>query len=78
MFDGEPDETIPEDLQFWASMKYQEFSYRKMFGLSKREMMEEPMEDVVINFKLNQLVNRKQESENAMMEERAKNNSPQK
>lgn len=46
-----------------------------MFGLSKEEMANEPMEDVTINFKLNQLVNRKQESENAMMEERAKGNS---
>lgn len=43
-----------------------------MFHLSKEDMLNEPMEDVVINFKLNQLVNRKQESENAIMEERAK------
>lgn len=47
-----------------------------MFGLSKAEMAEEPMEDVTINFKINQLIGKKQESENAMMEERAKNNSP--
>ena len=58
--------------------KYQEFAYRKMFKLSKRDMMEEPMEDVTINLKLNQLVGQKQESENAIMEERAKNDAPHK
>jgi hypothetical protein len=58
--------------------KLQEFSYRKMFKLSKEDMMNEPMEDVTINFRINQLLNRKQESENAMMEERAKNSSPKK
>ena len=49
-----------------------------MFKLSKEDMANEPMEDVTINFRINQLLNRKAESENAMMEERAKNSSSKK
>lgn len=35
-------------------------------------MMEEPMEDVEINLKIRQLIYRKQETENAIMEKKAK------
>lgn len=59
-------------------MAYQEFAYRRMFGLSKREMMEEPMEDVVTNFKLQQLLSKKEDAERAIMEEKAKRNRPAK
>jgi len=57
-------------------MAYQEFAYRRMFGLSKREMMEEPMEDVVTNFKLQQLLSKKEDAERVIMEEKAKRNRP--
>lgn len=55
--------------------RYKEFAYRKMFHLSKEDMMNEPIEDVEINLKLNYLLSRKQEQDNAMMEERAKHGS---
>ncbi len=51
---------------------YQEFAYRRLFGLSKREMMEEPMEDVIVNFKLQELLSKKEEGDRAIMEEKAK------
>lgn len=56
--------------------RYEEFAYRQMFHLSKEEMANEPMEDVIINFKINEFVNRKQEMDHAIMEERAKQNAP--
>jgi hypothetical protein len=59
VFDGTRDESIDEEDQIWAMSKLEEFSYRKIFHLSKRQMAEEPLEDVVINLKLAQLTNRK-------------------
>jgi hypothetical protein len=61
--DGTPDETIDEDDQDWAMNKLQEFVYRKMFHLTKRQMAEEPLEDIVINLKLNHIIELKQKSE---------------
>lgn len=46
-----------------------------MFGLSKAEMAEEPLEDIAINFKIEKFLSKKQEAEHAMMEERAKSRS---
>lgn len=59
-------------------LAYQEYAYRRIFGLSKREMMEEPMEDVVTNFKLQQLLSKKDEADRGIMEEKAKRNRPAK
>lgn len=59
----------------WASLKVQEFSYRKLFHLSKKDMLDEPMEDVTINLKIQQFIHKKQETENAIMEKKAKMSS---
>lgn len=55
VFDGTPDETIDEIDQEWAMAKRQEFFYRKMFHLSKKEMAEEPLEDFYLNLKIHGL-----------------------
>ncbi len=72
VFDGYDDEAISREDQDWAMSRYEQFAYRKMFNLSKEAMMNEPIEDIAINLKLNHLVNRKQEMESDMMEEKAK------
>ncbi len=51
---------------------YQEYAYRRMFGLSKAEMAEEPMEDVLVNQKLVQLLSKKEEGDRVIMDEKAK------
>lgn len=52
-------------------LAYQEFAYRRMFGLSKREMAEEPMEDVMTNFKIQELISKKERAERAIVERKA-------
>ena len=56
-------------------LAYQEYAYRKMFGLSKREMAEEPMEDVMVNFKLEELLAKKQRADRAIVEEKVRRSS---
>lgn len=70
--DGTPDESIPEEDQLWALNAYREYRYRKMFGLSKREMAEEPLEDMIINEKLSQIVAKKQSIDHAMIEKKSR------
>lgn len=53
-------------------LAYQEYAYRRIFGLSKREMAEEPMEDVTINLKLHELVSKNAEANRAIVEEKAR------
>lgn len=43
-----PVEKLPE-IYDWANMRVAEYNYRKRFGLSKRQMDEEPWEDFYIN-----------------------------
>lgn len=45
----------------WAIEKINEYHYRKEFGLSKEEMLNEPMEDVVTNSKIMEFINIKEE-----------------
>lgn len=72
VFDGYDDPAIEPEDQDWAMSRYEEFAYRKMFHLSKEDMLNEPIEDIAINLKLNHLVNRKQEMDSDMIEEKAK------
>lgn len=48
----------------------EEYHYRKVFGLSKAEMAEEPLEDVAINFKIIDLLAKKEKRENAIMKQK--------
>jgi len=48
----------------WAKMKVAIFNYRKMFGLSYHQVMAEPLEEFVLNAKINELVNTKIDMEN--------------
>lgn len=50
----------------------QEYHYRKLFGLSKKEMQEEPLDDVTINFKIAHFLSKKQEADHAIVEEKVK------
>ena len=53
-------------------MAYQEYEYRRIFHLSKREMAEEPIEDVAINFKIQEFISKKEHRERVIMEQKAK------
>lgn len=52
--------------------RLKEFWYRREFHLTKEQMLKEPLEDIAINFKIIDLINRKQELENKQAERRAK------
>lgn len=52
--------------------RVQEYAYRKEFGLSKAEMAEEPIEDIVINQEIIRLINKKQQREQSILEAQAK------
>jgi len=52
--------------------RVQEYHYRKLFGLSKVEMLAEPMDDVEINFKIAHFLSKKQEADHAIVEEKVK------
>ena len=43
----------------WAKTKVAIFNYRKMFGLSYREAMQEPLDEFLINAKIEELINTK-------------------
>lgn len=72
VFDGDPDDSIDTDLQMWAMLKYQEFAYRKYFHLSKKQMDEEPIDDFAANLELMRLIEKKSESDQALLEEKSR------
>lgn len=45
----------PTDEQRWAINKIREFNYRRLFGLSKIDMDNEPYEDFIINNEIDRL-----------------------
>ena len=63
MFDGTPDETIDEDDQMWAISRIEEYVYRTHFHLTKKEMLEEPLEDIRSNMELMRLFKIKESRE---------------
>lgn len=70
--DGEPDDSIDENLQLWAKSKIQEHQYRRLFGLTAYEMAEEPMDEVILHLKIHQLINKKGEIDQKLMEQKSK------
>lgn len=48
-----------------------EFQYRRLFGLSKKEMGEEPFEDVAINLKIQNLLTKKEQRDRDIVEMKA-------
>lgn len=47
----------------WAVHKINEYNYRKTFGLSYEQMMEEPLDSVIINNEIMKAVNQKEKDE---------------
>lgn len=43
-----------------------------MFGLSKEQMMDEPLEDILINQQIDQYLQLKAQKDNAIMEQKTK------
>lgn len=54
---------MPESDQLWAIDAIIEHRYRRMFKLSKKQMLEEPIDEVFINLEIDRLVNKKAEME---------------
>ncbi len=63
MFDGTPDETIDEDDQMWAISRLEEYVYRTHFHLTKKEMLEESLEDIRSNMEIMRLFKIKENRE---------------
>ena len=51
--------TKPTDEQIWAIEKIEELNYRQIFGLSKAEMEDEPIDDFIINKEILRLTQKK-------------------
>lgn len=47
----------------WAKLQVALFNYRKLFGLSYEEVLKEPLEEFVINAKIEELMSIKREQE---------------
>jgi len=45
------------DVVRWGINRIREYQYRKLFHLSKKQMMEEPLEDFNINITIEDLIN---------------------
>jgi len=56
-----------------AADRISEFKYRKMFGLSKADMLNEPLEDYLINKIIQKKVDQKEEFETKKTESQIKN-----
>lgn len=69
--DGQDDPTIPPEDQEWAMNKMIEVHYRKLFHLTKAEMQQETMEDVMTNLQIERLLNKRQEFEEKAAKMRA-------
>lgn len=59
-----------EDVAHWALQALQEYQYRKIFGLSKKEMLQEPVKDFITNSRIHSLIKKAEERES----KRAKSN----
>lgn len=71
MIDGGLDNP-PTEEQLYAADAITEYHYRKMFGLSKAEMLKEPIRDIERNLLIDQLLGEKQKQKRAIMEKVSK------
>lgn len=62
----------PKRALIWAAEKVNEYQYRQLFHLSKAEMMQEPLEDVIINSKITELIAYKEKREARKQEMKSK------
>lgn len=70
--DGTPDQLIEQEDQHWALSKYQEYTYRTHFHLSKEEMQNEPIDDVIINMRLMNLLAIRERREQKVAESKSR------
>lgn len=53
-----------DPLYQWAKFKISIFNYRKLFGLTFKEAMEEDFDEFLLNDKINELIYTKKQMEN--------------
>lgn len=54
---------VLEPRYYQAKFKVAVFNYRKIFGLSFQEVMEEPFDEFIINARINQMISLKDRKE---------------
>ena len=61
-----------------AGEKISEFHYRKLFGLSKQQMLDEPLDDYFTNLFIQETLSSKEEQESKKTERQANIRKPSK